>query len=154
MNSMEHVFDGLSKGRVLMLKLIDGLSIEQLNKIPEGSKNNIAWNIAHLVVTQQVLCYKLSGLACLIPDEMIGLYRKGTAPVNEVTKEEFDEIKELFISLALKFEEDYKKGVFQNYTEYTTSVNVTLTDIKSAATFNLFHEGIHLGALLGLRKLV
>ena len=31
---MEYIFDSLSKGRVLMLKLIDGLSIEQLNKIP------------------------------------------------------------------------------------------------------------------------
>lgn len=151
---MEYIFDSLSKGRVLMLKLIDGLSMDQLNKIPEGSKNNIAWNIAHLVVTQQLLCYKLSGLPCLVSDEMIDLYRKGTVPTKEVTKEEFDEIKSLFISLPLKFEEDYKKRIFQEYTAYTTSVNVTLEDIKSAATFNLFHEGIHLGAVLGLRKLV
>ncbi|MDG1805195.1 DinB family protein [Flavicella sp.] len=151
---MEHIFDSLSKGRVLMLKLIDGLSMEQLNKTPEGSNNNIVWNIAHLVVTQQLLCYKLSGLPCLVSDEMIELYRKGTAPTKVVTKEEFDEIKSLFISLPLKFEEDYKKRIFQEYSAYTTSVNVTLEDIKSAATFNLFHEGIHLGAVLGLRKLV
>ena len=151
---MEYIFDSLSKGRVLMLKLIDGLSMEQLNKIPEGSNNNIAWNIAHLVVTQQLLCYKFSGLPCLVSDEMIELYRKGTGPTKVVTKEEFDEIKSLFISLPLKFEEDYKKRIFQEYTAYTTSVNVTLQDIKSAATFNLFHEGIHLGAVLGLRKLV
>jgi hypothetical protein len=151
---MEHIFDSLSKGRVLMLQLIDGLSIEQLNKIPAGSKNNIAWNIAHLVVTQQVLCYKFSGVTCLIADEMIDLYKKGTVPSKEVTSKEFDELKELFITLALQFEEDYKKRIFENYTAYTTSVNVTLTDITSAATFNLFHEGIHLGAVLGLRKLV
>jgi hypothetical protein len=105
-------------------------------------------------VTQQVLCYKLSGLKCLISDEMIDLYRKGTAPTTAVTKEEFNEIKDLFISLPFQFEEDYKKGIFENYTAYTTSVNVVLTDIKSAATFNLFHEGIHLGTILGLRKLV
>lgn len=151
---MEYVFDSLSKGRVFMLKLIDGLSIEQLNKIPEGFKNNIAWNIGHLVVTQQLLCYKLSGVSCLLSDEMIEIYKKGTAPHKDITQEEFDEIKELFISLSLQFEEDYKKGVFENFTEYTTSVNVTLTDIQSAATFNLFHEGIHLGVILGLRKLV
>tara|TARA_B110000211_G_C13840280_1_gene447549 strand:+ start:162 stop:617 length:456 start_codon:yes stop_codon:yes gene_type:complete len=151
---MEHVFDSLSKGRILMLKLIDGLSIEQINAIPESSKNNIAWNIAHLVVTQQLLCYKLSGLPCLVSDEMIDLYRKGTVPTRDVTKDEFGEIKEFFLSLPLRFEEDYKKNLFENYSEYKTSVNVTLTNIKSAATFNLFHEGIHLGAILGLRKLV
>ena len=108
---MEHIFDSLSKGRVLMLKLIDGLSMEQLNKTPEGSNNNIVWNIAHLVVTQQLLCYKLSGLPCLVSDEMIELYRKGTAPTKVVTKEEFDEIKSLFISLPLKFEEDYSTTI-------------------------------------------
>ena len=68
---MNHQFVNLSKGRTLMLKIIDGLSIEQLNAIPEGFKNNIAWNIAHLVVTQQLLCYRLSGVPCLISDEMI-----------------------------------------------------------------------------------
>lgn len=151
---MESVFDGLNKGRVLMLKAIDGYSIEQLNKIPDGFSNNIAWNIAHLVVTQQLLCYRMSGLPCLVSDEMIELYKKGTAPTKTVSKEEFEEIKQLFISLPLKFEEDYNNKIFQDYTSYTTSVNVTLYDIESAGTFNLFHEGIHLGAILALRKLV
>ena len=151
---MEYVFDSLSKGRVLMLKLVEGLSIEQLNKIPDGFNNNIAWNIAHLVVTQQLLCYKMSGLPCLVSDEMIAMYKKRSVPTKSITQEEFNEIVELFISLAIKFEEDYKNRIFQTYNEYTTSVNVTLVDIKSAATFNLFHEGIHLGVLLALRKLV
>jgi hypothetical protein len=154
MDAMEYVFDSLSKGRVLMLKLVEGLSIEQLNKIPDGFNNNIAWNIAHLVVTQQLLCYKMSGLPCLVSDEMIAMYKKGSVPTKSITQEEFNEIVELFISLAIKFEEDYKNRIFQTYNEYTTSVNVTLVDIKSAATFNLFHEGIHLGVLLALRKLV
>lgn len=151
---MENIVDSLKKGRALMLKLIEGLSMEQLNKIPEGSNNNIAWNIAHLVVTQQLLCYKLSSLPCSISTEMIELYKKGTVPTSEMSKAEFEAVKEQFMALPVKFEEDYKKGIFKSYNEYTTSVNVTLTDIDSAATFNLFHEGIHLGAILGLRKLV
>ena len=151
---MNHQFVNLSKGRALMLKVIDGLSIEQLNTIPEGFKNTIAWNIAHLVVTQQLLCYRLSGVPCLISDEMIELYRKGTAPTKTVTVVEFEEIKELFINLPLQFEKDYNAGLFQNYTEYTTSVNVTLTDVMSARDFNAFHEGIHLGVLLAMKKLV
>lgn len=151
---MKHTFEPLHKGRVLLLKLIEGLTIEQLNKIPEGSKNNIVWNVAHLVVTQQLLCYKLSNLPCLISDEMIAKYKKGTNPVEEVTFENFEKIKELLLSLTAQFEIDYNAGKFTSYNEYTTSVNVTLFDIESATTFNLFHEGIHLGAVLGLRKLV
>ncbi len=155
---MQEQFTNLNKGRALMLKVIDGLSMEQLNTIPKGFKNNIAWNIAHLVVTQQLLCYRNSGLACSLSEEMISAYKKGAAPTfgedGKITEAEFENIKELFVSLPLKLEEDYKKGLFTAYISYTTSVGVTLTDIESAIAFNSFHEGIHLGVLLGMKKLV
>jgi hypothetical protein len=151
---MEHQFGNLRKGRALMLKVIDGLTMEQLNKIPEGFKNNIAWNIAHLVVTPQLLCYRLSGVDCLISEEMIEAYKKGAAPTKDMTAEEFEAIKELFISLPVKMEEDYNVGLFKEYNLYETSVGVTLASIEDALSFNLFHEGIHLGILLGMKKLV
>ena len=151
---MEHQFGNLRKGRALMLKVIDGLTMEQLNIIPEGFKNNIAWNIAHLVVTPQLLCYRLSGVDCLISEEMIEAYKKGAAPTKDMTAEEFEAIKELFISLPVKMEEDYNVGLFKEYNLYETSVGVTLASIEDALSFNLFHEGIHLGILLGMKKLV
>ena len=151
---MTYQFDILSKNRALILKVIDGFSLKQLNKIPEGFNNNIAWNIAHLVVTQQLLCYKMSGLPILISDEMVSKYKKGTKPEAEVTHAEFEEIKALLVSLPIKFEKDYNAGVFKSYEAYTTSVNLTLTDIDTAAAFNNFHEGIHLGVILAMRKLV
>lgn len=155
---MEVQFENLKKGRALMLKVMEGLSIEQLNTIPSGFKNNIAWNVAHLVVTQQLLCYRISGIPCLISEEMIAKYRKGAAPSRNlsetVTEREFEAIKELFLSLPLRLEEDYKKGLFKEYNSYTTSVGVTLTDIDSAIQFNSFHEGIHLGVLLAMKKLI
>jgi len=144
----------LKKSRLLILKVIEGLSIEQLNKIPEGFNNNIAWNIAHLTVTQQLLCYKLSGLDCLISNEMIEKFQKGTAPNLSIPKEDFSTIKELFLQLPNAFEEDFSKGIFKNYSDYTTSVNVTLSSLNDAVIFNLLHEGIHLGIILQLKKLV
>jgi len=151
---MKHQFVNLKKGRMLMLKVIDGLTIEQVNTVPKGFNNNIAWNVAHLVVTQQLLCYKLSGLPCAVSDEMIAAYKKGTSPSKEISSEEFEEVKKLFVSLPVRFEEDYDAGLFKAYNEYTTSVGVTLSDIETACSFNLFHEGIHLGVLLALKRLV
>ena len=52
---MKTQFDILLKSRELVLKTIDGLSMEQIHEIPDGFKNNIAWNVAHLVVTQQTI---------------------------------------------------------------------------------------------------
>jgi len=151
---MTYQFDILSKNRALILKVIDGYSLKQLNEIPEGFSNNIAWNIAHLVVTQQLLCYKMSGLPISVSEEMVDKYRKGTKPESDMSAEEFEEIKTLLMSLPIQFEKDYNAGIFKSYGSYTTSVNVNLTDIDSAIAFNNFHEGIHLGVILALRKLV
>lgn len=151
---MQKRFDTLLKSRQLTLKVIQDLTNEQLNKIPLGFKNNIAWNIAHLLVTQQLLCYKLSGLDCLVSAETIENFQKGSAPKYIVTVEDFGTIKEQFLQFPVKLDEDYTKGIFKNYTGYTTSVNVTLSNIEDAIDFNLFHEGIHLGVILQLLKFV
>ncbi len=144
----------LKKNRELILKVIEGLSIEQLNKIPEGFKNNIVWNIAHLVVTQQLLCYNFSSLPMLVSEKLVASYRKGTSPSNQVSLSEFQEMKQLFSELPIQLETDYKAGIFKTYQAYTTSVAITLKDIDAAIAFNNLHEGIHLGVILSLKKLI
>ncbi len=151
---MNKQFEILNKSRELILKSVTKLSIKQLNTIPDGFKNNIAWNIAHLVVTQQLLCYKLSGLPCLISEEMIEKYQKGTAPLNVITKEEFENMKKWFVELPKKLEEDYKNEIFSNYYPYKTSVHITLNSIEDGIAFNAYHEGIHLGIILQILKFV
>jgi hypothetical protein len=151
---MQKRFDTLLKTRETLLKVIAPLSIEQLNKIPKGFKNNIVWNVAHLVVIQQLLCYKLSGLDCLVSNEFIESFQKGSAPSYKVTLEEFEFVKAQLLQFPIKLNEDYSNEIFKNYNPYTTSVNVTLTSIDEAIDFNLFHEGIHLGIVLQLIKFV
>jgi len=149
---MKRKFDDLLQTRKLLLKITANLSNEQINKIPDSFNNNIAWNMAHLVVTQQLLCYRNSGLKCLVSEEMIEKYQKGSAPNDKITAEEFDEIKELLLKLPVKLEDDYEVGIFQNYKTYITSIGVTLNTIDDAVQFNMYHEGIHLGVILQLLK--
>jgi len=151
---MKLQFDLLRKVRELVLKSIDGLTLEQLHTIPEGFKNNIAWNIAHLVVTQQLLHYKMSGNDCLIPDDLIDANRKGTLPSSKFTQVEFDEVIELFMGLTDTLEEDYNEGIFIQYKEYETSTGFVLDSIDTAIAFNNFHESLHLGVIMSIKKLV
>lgn len=151
---MDSQFKILNTSRALVSQKIENLTHDQLHKIPDGFKNNIAWNVAHIVVTQQLLHYKLSGLQCLVPDELIERYKKGTMPSEEFSNEEVDEIKDLLLGLPDTLEEDFKAGLFQEYQAYTTSTGFVLTDINSAIAFNNFHEGIHLGVIMSLLKLV
>tara|TARA_R110001583_G_scaffold74255_2_gene205765 strand:- start:1158 stop:1613 length:456 start_codon:yes stop_codon:yes gene_type:complete len=151
---MKKNFEDLLQTRKFLISKIEGLSAEELNKIPKGFKNNIAWNFTHLLVTQQLLCYKFSGLKCLVSDELIENFKKGSAPCYQVPFEEFENNKELFLQLPIKLEEDYNAGIFKDYTSYTTSIGVSINSVKEAISFNFYHEGIHLGIILQLLKFV
>lgn len=151
---MKEAFDILLETRKTFLKTIEGLSIEELNTIPKGFKNNIVWNMNHLTVTQQLLCHKLSGEACLVEDSFIEKYRKGTHPDHKVDLELFEEQKKLFLELPKKTEELLAKGHFKNFHTYMTSANVELDSFETALQFNNFHEGIHFGSILALKKVI
>lgn len=140
--------------RQLVANIVKDFSIEQLHKIPDGFNNNIAWNVAHLVVTQQLLCYKLAGLDCLVPEDLIENYKKGTKPTKKFTQEEWEEVLELFLGLPDTLLEDYTEGIFENYNDYKTSTGFELKSIEHAIAFNNYHEGIHLGSIFALRKLI
>jgi len=151
---MKNQFNILKNSRTLTLKVIDSLTLEQLHKIPDGFKNNIVWNIAHLVVTQQLLHYKLSGLQCLCSDDLIATHKKGTFPTISFSQEEFNEVLDLFIGLPATLEEDFEAGIFNNFTEYPTSTGFVLNSIETAISFNNYHEAMHLGIIMSIKKLV
>src|SRR6187402_426126 len=93
--------------RTMVSKILENHTLEQLNKIPDGFSNNLIWNIAHIIVTQQLLVYKLSGLPVMVSDEMIEKYKKGTKPEQDATQAEVDEIKSLLFATIEKTKEDY-----------------------------------------------
>jgi hypothetical protein len=128
----------LKTTRTNFLNLLNEFSLEQINQIPQGFSNNLIWNFGHLVVTQQILCYKLSGNKMYISDEVINKYRKGTKPESDATQEEVEELKKLAFDLIDKFEKDYteNKTMFDAYSEYPTSYNYTLKSIEDAINFN------------------
>ena len=151
---MKIQFDILIKTRAIVLHYISGLSLDQMHVIPEGFNNHIAWNIAHLVVTQQLLHYKLSGKDCLVSDDLITAYKKGSKPSNIFSQEEFDEEITLLKGLPKTLEEDYESSIFSEYSSYKTSTGFVIDTMEKAIIFNNFHESLHLGVIMSLRKLV
>ena len=140
------------QNRVLLSKFLDKFSLKQLNTFPKGFKNSIFWNIAHTVVTQQLLTYGLSGQPLLIQDQLVAHYKKGTVTVRNANKKELEELKSLLLSTPKQTKIDYDNGCFKSFTPYTTSLKVTLSTIEEAIRFNVFHEGIHLGYILAMKN--
>ncbi|MFH4963650.1 DinB family protein [Gaetbulibacter sp. M235] len=154
-NNMHFTLEVLTNTRKFFIKILEKTSLEDLNKIPEGFSNNIIWNIGHVLVTQQLLAYKLCGLPMMMSDTLIAKYMKETKPDGFVSQEEVDEIKGLLSSTIEKTKEDFTNKVFTNFKEYTVSTTGnTLTNIDDAFQFILFHEGIHLGYVMALNRAI
>lgn len=149
---MDWAFDITIKTRKFLNSFIENLSLSALNKVPDGFNNNIIWNIAHVIVTQQLLVYNLSGLPTIVSKEMIDSYRKGTRPLRDLNQAEVDAISNLLFSTIEKTKDDYDSKLFQTYNQYTVTTKNTISNVEEAIEFNNFHEGIHLGYILALRK--
>lgn len=152
--SMKNLLELTLKTRKAFYNILKNTPREELLKIPDGYNNNIWWNIAHIVSTQQALVYGLSGRQILIPQELKDNFKKGTVPDGSATDAEIEQVKGLLFSTIEKSIEDYENGLFKNFKEYPTSAGITLMSLEDAISFNLFHEGLHLGTIFSLQKAV
>lgn len=151
---MNPQIETIRKVRAFLLEGIKDLSTEQLNKVPNGFNNNIAWNMGHMVAAQQGICYKRAGLQPMISDEFWEEFRSGSKPTRFYEEAEIAYIKELFFTTLDQLQNDYDKQIFGNYTAWSTRYGVEITGIDVAIDFVPFHEGLHSGVINTTKRLV
>ena len=151
---MNKNIDAIRKERLFLLKLIEEASIEQLNEVPPGFNNNIIWNLAHLVASQQGVCYLRAGVTLRIDDAFYQRFKPGTKPEGYVDAAEIAAIKGLLFSTLDQLAGDYDAGVFTNYNTWTTRYGAELANIDDALEFLLYHEGLHTGYIMALKRAV
>lgn len=141
--------------REKFLHSISTLSTEQLNAIPAGMNNNIAWHLGHLVVSTEILCYVRSGVQA---DRMIPLadkYRNGTKPEAWIEAEEIRQLKERLLGSIDAVERDYNNGVFAEVQPYAThTFGVQLQNIEEVLECCALHDTLHWGNVSMMKKLV
>jgi len=149
---LEKLFNITLENRKILHHILMTTSKEDLFFIPEKHKNNIWWNIVHVLVTQQLLIYKLSKAPMRLDNALVKEFSKGTYPASAITDEQFKQVANTLLTAIEWTKEDYEKGIFKEFTQYTTSANVTLNTVEDAISFNVFHEGLHMGAIRGIQK--
>ncbi|WP_264519972.1 DinB family protein [Flavobacterium sp. N1994] len=151
---MDTTFNINQTSRTVISKIVENHTLEQLNTIPEGFSNNLIWNIAHVIVVQQMLVYNLSGLPIMVSDDMVAKYKRGTKPEHSVTQEEVDEIKTLLFATLEQTKKDFANNIFKNFTEFTTLSGYTMKTAMDAMEFNNYHEALHTGIMMQIRKFI
>ena len=144
----------LEHNRKIFYKILKSYPLDQLNKVPEGFNNSIFWNVTHCVVVQQRLVYQLSGNSIHIDKKWLDNYDKGTFPKIPATIKDLESVKGLLFSTLKYLDEDIKSSLFKKYRSFTSSTNQIIDSYDSALAFVLFHDGIHLGSILAIRKFI
>jgi len=151
---MHQVFEITRTSRKVLAQFLEQHTLEQLNKIPEGFNNNLIWNIGHCIVVQQMLVYKLSGLPLLVSEELVEKYRKGTKPESEVSQAEVEELKGLLFETINQTKIDVARKIFKKYDEFTSMSGFTMRNVEDALAFNYYHEAMHIGMMMSIRKFI
>jgi hypothetical protein len=140
--------------RTFILELVKDLSTEQLNKIPTGFNNNIIWNIAHLTAAQQNMCYVRSGLEITVEEKYFSPFLSGTKPAQFIEKEEINSIFNVLLNSIDRLAADYTNGIFVQFDPWDKRYGMKLNSIDDAINFVPFHEGMHIGYIMALKKLI
>lgn len=153
---MQQIFDFIIDARKAFIKLVDSLTIEQLNKIPDGFNNNIIWNFGHIVVSTQSLCYVRTGV---LPDantiKFNEFYKKGTKPSYIATAGEVAELKLIALESLEKIKADYLEGKLSKVVPFATSTfEVELNSVEEILITTIGHDNLHFGYASALKKLM
>lgn len=152
----EQIFNFIIQTRQAFIQLVDSLTIEELNHIPEGFNNNIIWNFGHIVVSTQTLCHVRTGIKADASEVKYNEdYQRGSKPLRFVNSEEIDELKSLALSTIKTIQEDYKNGFFDNMQPFSTGTyKVEMKHIKEVLVTTSGHDNVHFGYALAQRRLI
>lgn len=147
--------DVVRKTRTAIVNFISDMSLDEINEVPHGFKNNIAWNIAHLIAAQDNIFYSKSGHPLKnISQEYFDSYKPGTKPEKPVTAEEFEQIKSLLFSSLDVLEQDLEQNIFSNYPAWTTRYGVDMESVNDGLILLPFHDGLHFGYMLAQKRVI
>ncbi|MBW4888387.1 DinB family protein [Mucilaginibacter sp. HMF5004] len=151
---MTKAFEIIAAPRTKAIEILKELSIDQLNTIPAGFNNNIIWNAGHMIAAQQGICYKRAGLDTIVGEEFFNTFKPGTKPERIFDTTEVENIISLFSTTLTQLEADLQTDMFSNYPAWVTRYGAELTSVAEAVAFLPFHEGLHIGTIVAMRKLV
>ena len=142
------------KTRTFLLSIINDLTTEQLNLIPTGFNNNVVWNLGHLVAAQQGVCYVRGGLPMVVEEKYFLAYKPESKPAGYINDAEIEVLKAQLLSTIDKLEEDLAANVFAANPSWTNRYGVEHATIADSIRFLLFHDGLHLGYIMALKRVV
>ncbi len=132
----------------------EGLSEAQLLKVPPGLRNNILWNLGHLIVDNCDMIYRPAHLQPPHPESFNALFAAGTSPADWSSPPPIAEVREVSGDLAKRITDDYRNDRFSRFDPGLVVSGWPVTNLEETLAYVANHTAIHLGIMMTLRRLV
>lgn len=149
---MKKYFEDLAVIRSHFIDYLTQYEFKELIYIPMGFKNHIFWNIAHALVTQQLMTHYLSERPMLIDNDWINRFKKGSFGDANVSEDEVEKLIHLLDISQNQLRKDYFAENLNVFKPLDTSFGIHLDNIQDAIRYNNLHESLHLGYIMALSK--
>lgn len=133
------------------LKMLEGVTEDIADRIPEGFRNTIRWQLGHIYVVLERCAFQYLGLPLHLPTGFKEQFEYGTSPLNtpvSVLVPTLQELETLLKEQQERIQEALEHRLQEKIVPpYTTSAGMTLETPEQFLSFNLYHEGMHLSVI-------
>ncbi|SFT15182.1 DinB family protein [Paenibacillus sp. BC26] len=147
----QFLFTQLKFVRNQTLKLLEGVTEELADRIPDGFRNSIRWQLGHIYVVQERFAFQYLELPLQRPDGFKEWFEFSTSPLNwpeGAALPSLDDLKQLLGSQVERIQEAISHRLEEKVPQpYTTSMGITLSSPEEFLSLNLYHEGMHMSMI-------
>jgi len=147
----EVLFNQLESYRSEVLAIVENITEEEANIVPDGFNNNIRWNLGHIYLDQYLWIQAVTKEKNSVIEQFNTWFGFGTSP-SDFTAE--TPSLEKIISL-LKHQPAHIKETYGDRLDVElTSTEMGMHTIEQVLVRTIFHEGMHLQAILDIKKFI
>lgn len=150
------LFSELTFIRNVTIRIANELTQKQIEKTPEGFPHNIHWNLGHIYVISERFYSRITNTSPHFPDNIDTYFNPGTAPTKwDSAVPSVETIVQLLENQLKRYIEIDSSNLDKKVQEpYTTSTGFTLSTPHEFIRFGFYHEGMHIGMMKSILKLV
>ncbi|MFT3903394.1 MAG: DinB family protein [Niabella sp.] len=149
--------DFIKKQREKFVLFVDELSLDELNKVPEGFNDNIIWNLGHIMVSSYVLMYLRTEANPVFQVPYLEKYGIGSRPEkdNPATAEDVANVKSLVVDSINEIEQDLHQGVFDNMTPFPTKTyGIDMKTPEDILAWIFAHDAMHFATAKAYQRMI
>ncbi|SIC20932.1 DinB superfamily [Mycobacteroides abscessus subsp. abscessus] len=131
----ENLFTQLQAYREDILLVLEGITAGQAEIVPDKFRNNIRWNMGHIYLDQYLWIEALTKEKSPVPEAFRTWFGYGSTPAD-------------FTEETPSFDEAYGHRLEEEY----PPTEMGMRTIEQVLIRTIFHEGMHLQAIMDIRK--